>query len=108
MSIDQARRVFLALALAQIATERRKLSLEMATIQKIRRQLAVKGTDSARWTTARAFLGRAGERRVQSDRQFRLKKAMAGFKREVLCYENTISNNRNIAVLRAKCPRSKR
>ena len=68
MSIDQARRAFLVLALAQIATERRKLSLEMATIKKMRRQLAVKGRDSAPWTRARAFLGRTGERRVQSDR----------------------------------------
>jgi hypothetical protein len=42
MSIDQARMAFLALSLAQIATQHHKLSLEMATIRGMRRELAVK------------------------------------------------------------------
>jgi hypothetical protein len=44
MSIDQARMAFLALSLAQIATQQQKLSLEISTIRKMRRELAMKGS----------------------------------------------------------------
>lgn len=39
MSIDQARMDFLALSLAQIADQQHKLSFEMATIRRMRREL---------------------------------------------------------------------
>lgn len=39
MSIDQARKLFLCHSLVQIAAQRRKISFEMATMQKIRREL---------------------------------------------------------------------
>jgi hypothetical protein len=43
VSIDQARQAFLALSLTHLATRQHKLSLEMATVRRMRRQLAVKG-----------------------------------------------------------------
>ncbi len=41
VSIDQARRSLLSLSLVQIATQQHKISLEMATIQEMRRELDV-------------------------------------------------------------------
>ncbi len=44
MSVDQARMAFLALSLVQVAAQLHKLSLEMATIRAMKRELAVKGS----------------------------------------------------------------
>jgi hypothetical protein len=44
MSTDQARMSFLALSLAQIATQQQELSLEISTIRGMRRQVAMKGS----------------------------------------------------------------
>jgi hypothetical protein len=42
MSTDRTRQAFLVHSLAEIATQRHKLSLEIATIQEMKRELAVK------------------------------------------------------------------
>jgi hypothetical protein len=52
MSIDQARSDLLTLSLAQIVTQHQKLSLEMATIRGMRRELAVKGSAQVQKTAA--------------------------------------------------------
>jgi hypothetical protein len=52
MSINQARSAFLTLSLAQIVAQRQKLSLEMATIRAMRRELAVKGSAQVQKTAA--------------------------------------------------------
>jgi hypothetical protein len=44
MSTDQARMSFLALSLAQIATQQQELSLEISTIRGMRRELAMKSS----------------------------------------------------------------
>jgi hypothetical protein len=42
MSTDRTRQAFLVHSLAEIATQRHQLSLEIATIQEMKRELAVK------------------------------------------------------------------
>jgi hypothetical protein len=44
MSIEQARMAFLTHSLVQLATEQHNHSLEMAAIQEMRRDLALKGS----------------------------------------------------------------
>lgn len=52
MSIDQARKFLLSLSLAQIAAQHYKISLEMATLQKMRRELDVMDRSGSAQTIA--------------------------------------------------------
>lgn len=49
MSVDQARMAFLALSLAKIATQQHKLSLEIETICRMRRELGRFGPKDGGW-----------------------------------------------------------
>jgi hypothetical protein len=66
--IDQARQTFLTFSLAQIATQRHKLSLEMATIRGMRRKLAMRDMAQAQKTEVvlrDERLGSQAERKIK-------------------------------------------